>query len=458
MLTIVSFTFINSLVAIKKCPYCKAMIEEGAEYCSNCGTKLIFPEDEFIEEEIPGDRVREDDMAEDENGEDSLKEEEFASEEVEEEEASLELDESEVSADWEEVEEEIETPSESQAEETLASAKPKKGKRSPLGEDRFGPIPPSSKSWEDVEDGAVDTEVEPVENGEEADEPADQYEEVEELEEIDEVESVADEEDLELFPEEPSISPDPTTGEISDSQQMAPMDQEEMTEAEDKDFHTEDLENMVDPAEKEKEEIERFLDSLKKERQMRREASEEITEDLPPWAENIKSASSEEEGEIELDESELESMKEEETKIELPAEEEEPAEVEYFEVETEEQPVLDDTPSDIAIEEEKLEQPSLFKKDEGRILFEGFSEKSKRGYRIKPKLVSRLFDVLLISFLWVVSIWGVSYILKMPIFEIVNRSIIPLLGFLGILLLIYFFLFYYFLGETLGDYIFSRGK
>jgi hypothetical protein len=44
-------------MAIQRCPYCKAIIDEGAEYCTNCGTKLLFPEDEFIEEEMPGEKI-----------------------------------------------------------------------------------------------------------------------------------------------------------------------------------------------------------------------------------------------------------------------------------------------------------------------------------------------------------------------------------------------------------------
>jgi hypothetical protein len=217
---------------------------------------------------------------------------------------------------------------------------------------------------------------------------------------------------------------------------------------------------MVDPAEKEKEEIERFLDSLKKERQMRREATEEGAEDLPPWAENIKSSSSEgeDEGEIELDESELESMGGGKQEIEIPDEEEAPAKDEYFEGEGEDKSILDDTTADISIEEEKIAQPSLFEADEEGTLFGEFSKKRERGPGLSIKLMPRIFDILFISVLWILSIWGVSYIIKIPIFDIVNGSIFPLLGFFGILLLIYFFLFYFFLGETLGDYIFSRGK
>ncbi|MGB2764309.1 MAG: zinc ribbon domain-containing protein, partial [Candidatus Aminicenantaceae bacterium] len=47
-------------------PYCKAIIDQGSEYCSNCGTQLLFPEDEFIEEEIPGDKIVEEEEEEEE--------------------------------------------------------------------------------------------------------------------------------------------------------------------------------------------------------------------------------------------------------------------------------------------------------------------------------------------------------------------------------------------------------
>jgi predicted nucleotide-binding protein len=40
-------------MATRRCPYCKETIDAETEYCSNCGTQLIFHEDEFIEEVIP---------------------------------------------------------------------------------------------------------------------------------------------------------------------------------------------------------------------------------------------------------------------------------------------------------------------------------------------------------------------------------------------------------------------
>jgi len=48
-------------MAIKRCPYCRALISDQDEFCKNCGTRLLFPEDEEIEEEIPGDKIIEDD-------------------------------------------------------------------------------------------------------------------------------------------------------------------------------------------------------------------------------------------------------------------------------------------------------------------------------------------------------------------------------------------------------------
>lgn len=56
-------------MAIKRCPYCRSIIDEVDRYCNNCGTQLLFPEDESIEEDIPGDRILEvdDKLPEDES-------------------------------------------------------------------------------------------------------------------------------------------------------------------------------------------------------------------------------------------------------------------------------------------------------------------------------------------------------------------------------------------------------
>ena len=44
-------------MAIIRCPYCHAIIDENDKYCNNCGTQLLFTEDEEVEEEIPGEKI-----------------------------------------------------------------------------------------------------------------------------------------------------------------------------------------------------------------------------------------------------------------------------------------------------------------------------------------------------------------------------------------------------------------
>src|SRR4030042_21499 len=68
-------------MAIRRCPYCKAIIDEQDKYCNNCGTQLLFPEDEFVEEQIPGDKIVDEDVAEKEEQKEEEQEEE---EEIEE--------------------------------------------------------------------------------------------------------------------------------------------------------------------------------------------------------------------------------------------------------------------------------------------------------------------------------------------------------------------------------------
>ena len=52
-----NFLNINELMAIKRCPYCRAIIDEKDQYCNNCGTQLLFPEDAAVEEEIKGEKI-----------------------------------------------------------------------------------------------------------------------------------------------------------------------------------------------------------------------------------------------------------------------------------------------------------------------------------------------------------------------------------------------------------------
>ncbi len=44
-------------MAITRCPYCHAIVDETTKYCNNCGTQLLFPEDDVLEEDIPGEKI-----------------------------------------------------------------------------------------------------------------------------------------------------------------------------------------------------------------------------------------------------------------------------------------------------------------------------------------------------------------------------------------------------------------
>ncbi|MEN6561428.1 MAG: zinc-ribbon domain-containing protein [Acidobacteriota bacterium] len=44
-------------MAITRCPYCHAIIDENDKYCNNCGTQLLFADDDDVEEEIPGEKI-----------------------------------------------------------------------------------------------------------------------------------------------------------------------------------------------------------------------------------------------------------------------------------------------------------------------------------------------------------------------------------------------------------------
>jgi len=51
-------------MAITRCPYCHAITDENDKYCNNCGTQLLFAEDEEVEEEIPGEKIIDADVEE----------------------------------------------------------------------------------------------------------------------------------------------------------------------------------------------------------------------------------------------------------------------------------------------------------------------------------------------------------------------------------------------------------
>jgi hypothetical protein len=438
-------------MAIRRCPYCKAIIDEGSEYCSNCGTQLIFPEDEFVEEEIPGDKII------DVNEEDSEPQE-----------------------------------SKNPAKGKRSSAKGKSGRKK-------ASVPDKEKGK--VAEVKVDATKDEVKETEPEAELVEEFEPESDLEPDSELET---EPETEAKPEDEEIGEDEgeelpvhmqedDSAELPSEELLEPeedlaqkVEEEAEEEAEERaapdesaDFRTEDLEGMVDPAEKEKEEIEKFLDSLKEEREKTKKYYEE-TGELPPWAQNMREAKATEvpfedeedyggapiepdegeEGEVIKKAADFEESFVEES-VEKPSEEE-PVELDkeipaqYGELK-EEEPVR---PADTGMGlPEGVDQQNL---PFSQGVFESTTAKEKKSRYKKPDvsfspwIKSRIFDVLIIVGGWLVAIWLASRIAGIGFFRLLTTSTVQTLVFLVILFVIYFFLFLFFLGETLGDHLFSE--
>ncbi len=418
-------------MAIRRCPYCKAIIDEGSEYCSNCGTQLIFPEDEFVEEEIPGEKI--------------------------------------VDVDEEEIE------PEEQRNPTKGKGRSAKGKK-------------AGKEPDDVPD-EEDSEGVEAEAADQAEESETSFEIESDEAEIETPFDKSEEPEVEepfVEEQEPLDMEEASTGELSDDESLEPEEkvsfkteeeegedtEEDTAQDETVDFRTADLESLVDPAEKEKEEIEKFLDSLKEEREKTKKYYEE-TGELPPWAQSMREGATtdvplEEEaiGEepIEAIEGEKEAGVEEHAAVEEPfgtKEHEETVEP-FSDALAEEKTEGEDAvrPGDTGMGlPERVDQQNL-PFDQG--LFGTTLEKQKKSRFKKPQMEfspwmkSRIFDVLFIFGVWIVALWLASRVVGISLFHLLTASAVQTLGFFVILLLIYFFLFLFFLGETLGDHLFSE--
>ncbi|MFZ2052649.1 MAG: zinc ribbon domain-containing protein [Candidatus Aminicenantales bacterium] len=381
-------------MAIRRCPYCKAIIDEQDKYCNNCGTQLLFPEDEYVEEEIPGDKI----IDEDEDEEEEQEEEELLVEEREK---------TGVIEEEEEISEELEKPKE---EEESEEEEPK--------------------------------EEEPEEE-EELEEPAEQEEEEEEEKEAEEIE-----ERVEAVTEEPEEEEDleqrlaPPSEEDAAKKYQVSIEEDELV------FKTKDLDNLTGTVDEGKENLEEFLESFQENREETKRPTSDTGEELPPWVSGMKGRAPS---------GEIEEEKEEETTGES-EEEKPPTRPEWT------------TDSGIGIPERVTQAGLPFGDtaapatgEEREVAAEEESEEEEEAGREIPqrpgfslKLKAKLVDLVFITALWLISLWFTSQVIGVSFFRIIAGSPGPVLAFYFILLLLYFFLFLYFLGETLGDHYFSE--
>ena len=438
-------------MAIKRCPYCKAIIEEESGFCSNCGTRLLFPEDESKEEEIPGDKIVEEEEAPPEEPEELEKDEE-RSEEEEKEEVELKEGDEEQAAGSEEKEKKdsekfLETAKSQRAEKEESEPKGEAQPRSGTMEfktEELDQIPDArTKEREDIEKFLISLKggerkapfpeeqapSSPQETGKEA------------------AESLSEKTAAE------------TPGEVDTDERL--FIRKEIEEGLKTGFEAEETEEVSRPEEDEKEAIERFLASVKRERAGKAgileeeeilpdskkisEGTSKLKEELPPWAEKVQKGEPLEVG-----------TEEREAAPELGKElQEEEVEVEAEEKEEGEEEALDE----IAVPEKEVEVKERM--EEVGLPFEGEIEAERAGKKRAPSTLSiwlkrRAFDLLSMAVLWIISLWLASRLMKVSLFKLISVSALPSLGFYLVLLVIYFSFFILMLGETPGDLIFSK--
>jgi hypothetical protein len=419
-------------MAIRRCPYCKAIIDEGSEYCSNCGTQLLFPEDEYIDEEIPGEKIVNEETPEEDNpkGKKSSmrgrkkkdKPQELGSVDSEEkteagEEVVEHADGEEIAVDMPEMEkrDESENPLEPERDEFFVEAKePAFGT-----EDLEKAIDPEEKEKAEIEKFLKslkedreewDGEIPPTDElppwaekiKDEKPEEVQKSEEIEEVLPLGEEEAVqegaVDEElSIEEFPPVEEEKEEEIEEEILKPMGLTPED--EVPDVQIPEEEASEEEASLEPVEEEKENAEPEDEELPKEEYppMEEEKEEEIEEDVTPDDEA--------------------SMPD--TGMGLPEG-----------VEQENLPFIDKSTGEI--EDDEKSPPS----------------------RYVTWIKSRAFDVLFIAALWFVTLHIASRMLSTNLFKLISVSVLPVFALYLALLAVYLFLFFLFLGQTLGDHLF----
>lgn len=419
-------------MAITRCPYCHAIIDENVKYCNNCGTQLLFAEDEDTDDEIPGEKIidaetEEKDYTVDEpEGEkrpkDGMDLDEDLEEEIEEEPEELALDKlvEEESGEGDVTGEVI------LVDEVEAAGVGGKNK----------PDEPREKAKTTVIKAAEEEEKKSEKEGTEEPRPV-----TEEAEPV--VEYVADQKDRDEAVEE--AVPQPVT------------------------FDTRELEGMGKTIDLGKVKVDEFLEGLAEKRAGSEAPPIEVREPtgtLPPWANVMK-------GQPVFSEESAGPETGEEGGGETPptAGDEE---VEIF-------PRRRDSDSTIGLPERVSQSPLPFERGEAegeeeeegeqRVVVRPAREPERRPLEVEELLEepqprppfsfsvffkSKAFDLLFVGLFWLVALWLAAHSMDMTLFEILGAMSGPMFLLYIVFVFMYFFLFKFFLGETLGDRLFRE--
>ncbi|OGD19675.1 MAG: hypothetical protein A2W03_06910 [Candidatus Aminicenantes bacterium RBG_16_63_16] len=396
-------------MAIRRCPYCKAIIDEQDKYCNNCGTQLLFPEDEFVEEEIPGEKIIDEDESEEMEEKDTTEEQEL--------EAELEEEEELIGDEEDEAEEEGEEEDEDEAE---------KDESEKLAEE---------KEAEEEEGGPQEDRLEAE---------AEEGKDTDELEEL----ALGGEKDAGAEPAEKEPGPEVEEGQAGTDDKER---YEEEVEEEEDELRGPDVSGTGGPAESDKvyevsieedELIVKTKDVPRRSESIAETIKEKVrppdTGSLPPWASRIR-----------------------ETPAIVESEEEAQAPKALSREWT--------TDSGIGIPE-RITQAALPYTDTGgpaagrekdhvdeeTEAVTAEEEEAAPAGTLSLKLRAKLVDWVFVTALWVISLWFTAQVVGVSFFRLLFGSPLPVLAFYVILLGLYFFLFLYFLGETLGDHYFSE--
>jgi hypothetical protein len=475
-------------MAITRCPYCHAIIDENDKYCNNCGTQLLFSEDEDVEEEIPGEKIinaetEEKDYTVDEpEGEkkptDIIELAEELEEEIEEETEELALDKLvEQGTEEDDVTEEVILLEEIEAAEAANLAKREASKE--------------KKQTAEIEKTEEDEEEEEEEEGEKKEPEEEEKVEKEETEketsepstvlaqEIPSAEKT--EEPLAVSQEEPVIEY------LTDDKGRKEAEPDEEAVPQPVTFDTRELEGLGKTVELAKDKVDKFLEVLAEKRAEPKpppKVAQEPSGTLPPWASTMKGAPvfSEEGSRPEAGEGTREET--------LPTAGDE--EVEIF-------PRRRDSDSTVGLPERVSQSPLPFERveagegeEEGEVAGKEpdrekiplpppslrereaarpIREPERRPLEVEEMLEeplprppfsfsvflkSKAFDLLFVGLFWLVALWLAAHSMDMTLFEILGAMSGSMFLLYIVFAFIYFFLFRFFLGETLGDRLFRE--
>ena len=446
-------------MAIIRCPYCHAIIDENDKYCNNCGTQLLFPEDDGVEEEIPGEKIVD------------------VEEDAEEKDYALE-------APDEEAPSEAAPKQEGEADETAEER---------TGELVTGPVGPSGT----VGLGAIIEE--------EAGAPGDD-EEPEEVIVVDEIAAREAAEAMEAAgasraKAEAPEKPVPPEEETKAYPVRAPEGPAGAPPAMPPTFDTRELDGIGRTAELGKERVEKMISAMAERQKEEVEARpvaaepEKRTGSLPPWAARIKGGAVPEEtrrppesgprfaaetgggaasgeepaGTAEAEEEIFPRRKPSDSGIGLPEriaqatlpfgaaaveEREEEAPEEEEPGEREAVPPAPGPGTGIEPRSTPAEGTAAGVPSEREVDLE--EEEPRPPFRFSVFFKAKAFDILFVGVFWLVALWVAARSMDATLFELLSVTSGPVLVLYGVYIGLYFFLFKFFLGETLGDRLFRE--